>query len=76
MHTEFATTDIVLAAFIKLSGHELVKITKKGLLGTFIFKDVPANTIEHFHLGSGLVEPITFNNAIKSLTTAVRRLPT
>jgi len=76
MHTEFTTTDIILAAFIKLSGHELTKITKKGSLGTFIFRDVSAALIEQFHLGNGLVEPIAFNNTVKFLTTAVRRLPT
>ncbi len=74
MHTEFKTTDIVLAAVLKLERLELTNIERNGNKGTFVFVNVPDDTISNFDLGKCCVEPITFNNAIKQLTTSVRRM--
>lgn len=71
---EYHTTDIVLAAFLRTQGHNVQRIEKSGSVGTFIFKDVPAQTLTDFDLGQGLVEPFAFNNTIRQLTSAVRRL--
>ena len=70
----FKTTDIVLAAVLKLKGYELDEIIRNGNKGTFVFADVDDEVIEEFDLGKSRVEPVTFNNAIKQLTTSVRRM--
>ncbi len=74
MHIEFKTTDIILAAVLKLERLELTDIERNGNKGTFVFINVPDDIISNFDLGKCRVEPITFNNAIKQLTTSVRRM--
>lgn len=69
----FNTSDIVLAATLKTLGYSLQKIVKTGNKGTFYFDNIPESIINSFDFGQCLVEPNSFNNAIKSLTTAVRR---
>ena len=73
-HTEFKTTDIILAAVLKLNGFEMTRIDRNGNKGTFVFADVSNDIISEFDLGKTRVEPVTFNNAIKQLTTSVRRM--
>lgn len=74
MHTEYKTTDIVLAAFLRLSGCSMKGIEKQGQKGTFVFENISEKLIREYDLGNALVEPVAFNNAIKSLTTSVRRM--
>lgn len=69
-----STSDIVLAATLKVKGFVLNRIEKNGNKGIFIFDDVDVSIVEDYDLGKCLVEPISFNNAIKALTTAVRRI--
>lgn len=69
-----STSDIVLAATLKVKGFVLNRIEKNGNKGVFIFDDVEVGVIEDYDLGKCLVEPIAFNNAIKALTTATRRI--
>ena len=69
-----STSDIVLAATLKVKGFTLNRIEKNGNKGIFIFDDVDVSIVEDYDLGKCLVEPISFNNAIKALTTAVRRI--
>ncbi len=69
-----STSDIVLAATLKVKGFVLNRIEKNGNKGIFIFDDVEVSVIEDYDLGKCLVEPISFNNAIKALTTATRRI--
>jgi hypothetical protein len=71
---EISTQDIVLAAALKTLGFRLVDIQKVGNKGIFNFKEVDSEVITDYDLGNLLVEPIAFNSAIKSLTTASRRL--
>jgi len=71
---EYKTTDIVLAAYLKLNGCTMVKIEKQGQKGTFVFDDVDTTLLDAYDLGKASVEPVTFNNAIKALTTSVRRM--
>lgn len=70
----YATQDIVLAAALKVQGFALDHIEKSGNKGTFFFKDVDQEVITQFDLRQLTVEPQDFNHAIKSLTTACRRL--
>lgn len=74
MHDIYKTTDIILAAFLKLKGYAVSDIEKVGQKGTFIFENVSIDTIKQYDLGTALVEPVAFNNAIKQLTTSVRRI--
>lgn len=71
---EFRTTDIVLAACLKVNGFSMTLIERNGNKGTFVFTDIPETFIEQFDLGNTKVEPIMFNNTIKQLTTSVRRM--
>ena len=68
------TSDIVLAASLKVRGHKLDRIEKQGNRGIFHFSDVDTKILEEFDLGKCQVEPVSFNNAIKALTTATRRI--
>ena len=73
-NNEFRTTDIVLAASLRVKGYDMTSIERQGNKGTFIFVDVDDDFIQKFDLGNVVVEPVTFNNAIKQLTTSVRRM--
>lgn len=70
---KYETTDIVLAAFLKIKGHKLSEIIKNGNKGTFVFNEVPDDLITVYDLGQALVEPRSLNYEIKALTTAARR---
>lgn len=71
---EYKTSDIVLASYLRLSGIEIARIEKVGMKGTFVFENVDDELIQSYDFGRARVEPVAFNNAIKSLTTAVRRM--
>ena len=71
---EISTSDIVLAATLKVKGFILDRIEKNGNKGIFIFDDVEVSVVEDYDLGKCAVEPVAFNNAIKALTTATRRI--
>lgn len=70
----FKTTDIVLAAVLRLNDLELIDIEVAGNKGTFIFTNIDNAFLVQYDLGKALVEPVAFNNMIKQLTTSVRRL--
>jgi len=70
----YKTTDIVLAAFLRLNGCQMTDIEVQGSKGTFVFENVGTDLIAAYDLGKAQVEPVAFNNAIKQLTTSVRRL--
>lgn len=71
---EYRTSDIVLAAFLKISGCQMTKIEKQGQKGTFVFADVDQDLVQSFDLGAARIEPVAFNNMIKQLTTSVKRM--
>lgn len=68
------TTDIVLAATLKVKGYKLDQIEKDGKRGVFCFTEVPDIELSEFDLGNTLVEPVALNNAVKALTTAIKRI--
>jgi hypothetical protein len=68
------TSDIVLAAVLKVKGYRLDRIDKEGKRGIFCFADVDDFQLTEFNLGQTLVEPLALNNAIKALTTATKRI--
>lgn len=71
---EYKTSDIVLASYLRLNGLEIARIEKSGQKGTFVFDSVPDEMIQAYDFGRARVEPAAFNNTIKQLTTAVRRM--
>lgn len=73
MQTNVETTDIVLAATLKVMGFQLDKIERDGSKGLFCFSRVDKDFLKQYDIGQGRVEPVSFNNAIKALTTAARR---
>ncbi len=68
------TSDIVLAAMLKVKGFKLDRIEKHGNRGVFCFADVESSDLSDFDLGKCQVEPVAFNNSVKALTTATRRI--
>lgn len=71
---EYSTTDIVLAATLKCSKYNLIRIDLQDSKGIFVFANVDETFLSNFNLGNASVEPITFNNNIRQLTTSVRRM--
>lgn len=67
------TQDIVLAATLKVLGYRLDHIEKVGNKGIFNFVEVDEVVVNDYDLGNLKVEPVSFNSAIKALTTASRR---
>lgn len=74
MEEFYKTTDIILAACLRLQDYDMVMIEKDGNKGTFVFTNVDPVYIVEYDLGKVRVEPVSFNNAIKQLTTSVRRM--
>lgn len=74
MNDNYKTTDIILAACLRLKGHEMTGIELNGSKGTFCFDEVDEEMLMDYDLGKCLVEPVAFNNTIKQLTTSVRRM--
>ena len=68
------TQDIVLAATLKVLGYKMEGIQKNGNKGIFSFENVDSEVVNQYDLGHLKIEPVSFNSAIKSLTTASRRL--
>lgn len=68
------TTDICLAASLRLHGYPLDSIRREDRRGTFVFLDVDVDLVTKYTLGQLLVEPNAFNGAIKFLTMAVKRV--
>ena len=72
--SEYRTTDIILAACLRLEGFTMQSIELSGNKGTFVFEDIDQEFVNSYDLGQCQVEPVTFNNMIKQLTTSVRRM--
>lgn len=74
MIQEYRTTDIVLAAYLRLNECAMLEIEKVGSRGTFVFENVNDDLVTAYDLGRASVEPVAFNNMIRQLTTSVRRI--
>ena len=74
MKENYETTDIVLAAYLRLNNCSLIHINKIGQQGTFVFSSVPEELITNYQLGNGKVEPRLFNNMVRQLSTSVRNI--
>lgn len=74
IYKEYATTDITLAAILKEGDYSLDRIETQGNKGIFYFSNVDREMLSNYDTGKLLVEPVSFHTAIKTLTTAVKRL--
>lgn len=71
---EFRTSDIILAACLRLRNVNMERIEVCGSKGTFVFEEVDEQVVDDFDCGKVQVEPVSFHNMIKQLTTSVRRM--
>ena len=71
---EYKTSDIILAAYLRLNNFTMSRIEKQGNKGTFVFDEVDDDVIQVYDFGNAEVEPVAFNNMVKQLTTSVRRM--
>ena len=74
MILDFSTSDIVLASTLRCLRYKMVRIEKVGKKGVFCFENVLETDVRDFEMFKIVVEPQEFNNAIKSLTTASKRI--
>jgi len=74
MKTDYKTTDIVLAASLRVHNYKMNSIEIVGSRGTFVFENVDEKFLTEYDFQKCSVEPVAFNNAIKQLTTSVRRM--
>ena len=71
--SDITTSDIILAAYLRVQGYKMIELTRNGNKGTFIFSEIPNEIINEYDLGRALIEPKALNFTIKELTTAARR---
>lgn len=75
IHNEYSTSDIVLAAALKLGNHSLDRVMiHEGRRGVFVFRNVDDVLVDKIMVGGYMVEPFNFHNEIKHLTTVVAQL--
>jgi hypothetical protein len=75
IHFEYPTTDIVLAASLKMYGCKLDRIhLQDGRRGVFFFRDVEDEFIDMFNTGKVTVEPTAFHSEVRILTGSVNRM--
>jgi hypothetical protein len=68
------TSDICLAASLRVYGYTLQEILKEERRGIFVFVAVDDDIVSKYNLGQLLVEPNAFHAAVKFLTMAVKRV--
>lgn len=68
------TSDICLAASLRVYGYILQEILKEERRGIFVFVEVDDDIVSKYNLGQLLVEPNAFHAAVKFLTMAVKRV--
>lgn len=78
-HETYGTSDIVLAATLKMHGVDLDRISITALpsgvkRGVFHFMNVEDTDLFAFDAGKFSVEPIAFNSEIRALNGAIKRL--
>lgn len=70
---QYRTTDIVLAACLKMLGFEMESIEVEGRRGTFVFANIPESTIMEFNCGKIRVDPVSFHGMLRQLSTSDNR---
>ena len=78
MKKAYGTSDIVLAAALRMQGATLERISITTLpsgakRGVFHFADVDDADLIAFDSGKFMVEPVTFNSEVRALNAAIKR---
>lgn len=77
IYSDFQTTDLVLAAVLRLNDNEMshIELTGKGRTrGIFHFKEVDSEFLMDFEHGNVRVEPSEFHSMTRRLTDSIRRM--
>jgi len=77
IYPDFQTTDLVLAATLRLNDNEMTHIELSGAQrtrGIFHFKDVDSEFLDAFRDGAVRVEPAEYHFMTRRLTDAIRRM--
>ncbi len=77
IYKDFQTTDLVLAAVLRLNDNELSYIELSGKdrsRGIFHFADVDSEMLDNFNQGNVRVEPSEYHAMARRLTDSIRRL--
>ena len=74
MLNQYKTTDIVLAAVLKMLGYKLENIEIEGRRGTFIFANVNPHSVDEFNYDGVRVEPKEFHAHVRTLSATINRM--
>lgn len=72
--TEYKTSHVPLAAYLKLKGAQVTKVTCEGRRGVFTFGFVAREHIIEFNNGQATVEPNEFAEKMSQLTQTAKRV--
>lgn len=72
--SNYKTSDIVLAAVLKIHGFKLVDVIMHGKKGTFHFVQVDDDIINRFNFDGMMIEPKCLHSQIRDLSTLIRRM--
>lgn len=72
--TEYKTSHVPLAAYLKIKGCQVMKVTCEGRRGVFTFAYVAREHIIEFNNGQSTVEPNEFAEKMSQLTQTAKRV--
>ena len=71
--SEFCTTDLPLASFLKINGYKLIELRQKGMKGEFVFKDIPRQLLNDYNADGCSVEPKMFSSVMRQMVQSAKR---
>lgn len=71
---DYKTTHVPLAAYLRLKGVQVSKVTCEGRRGVFVFGLVARDHIIEFNNGQAVVEPNEFAEKMSQLTQTAKRV--
>ena len=71
---KFATTDLPLAAFLKMNGYKLSEVKSKGIKGEFVFDNVPRQLLNDYNADTCTVEPKMFSSVMRQMVQSAKRV--
>jgi len=71
--SEFKTSDLALASFLKLEGYKILQVVKKNTrTAEFYFQNVKREDLISYQNGSSTVEPRDFASQMRQLNQTAR----
>lgn len=71
---DYKTTHVPLAAYLKLKGYQVTKVSCEGRRGVFVFAFIARDHIIDFNNGQATVEPNEFAEKMSQLTQTAKRV--